>query len=87
MDRRADLLGREREVHVEQLCGVLEPLEVLPQPEDCGSVGSLVAPDALEDAGPVVQPVYADVHFRVGPIHELAVHPDRVRLTHLRASY
>jgi hypothetical protein len=31
--------------------------------------------------GAVVEPVHADVHLRVGPVDELAVHPDRVRLT------
>ena len=38
--------------------------------------GGLVAADAFEDAGPVVEAVRADVDLRVVPVHQLAVHPD-----------
>ena len=46
-----------------------------------GSARRLVGPDAFEDAGAVVQPVRADVNRGVGPVHELAVHPDLLGLS------
>src|ERR671937_3281380 len=54
------------------------------EPEDRGPVRGLVGPDPLEDAGAVVQPVGGDVHARVLPRDELAVHPDLLGLTHGR---
>ena len=47
-----------------------------------GPFVGLVRADALEDARPVVQPVRADVNRRVGPVDELAVHPDLACLLH-----
>ena len=61
---------------------VLEPLQVVGQPEDGRAVVGLVAADALEDARAVVEPVRADVDLRVGPVDELAVHPDLLGLLH-----
>ena len=59
-----------------------EPLQMLPEPEDGRAVRGLVAADALEDTRAVVEPVHADVDLRVGPVDELAVHPDRLCLAH-----
>ena len=78
----ANLVDRERQLHVEELGRVVEPLQVLPEPEDGRAVRGLVAADALEDTRAVVEPVHADVDLRVGPVDELAVHPDRFCLTH-----
>ena len=47
-----------------------------------GALVGLVAADALEDARAVVQPVRADVDRRIGPVDELAVHPDLLGLAH-----
>ncbi len=78
----AELVDGERELHVEELGRVLQPLQVLLEAEDSRAVRSLVATDALEDTRAVVEPVHADVHLRVGPVDELAVHPDRFCLVH-----
>ena len=80
--RCSKLLDRVREVHEEHLGGVLETLEVILQPEDGRALLGLVAADPLEDAGPVVEPVTADVDPRVRPVDELSVHPDLVGLLH-----
>ena len=42
----------------------------------------LVAADAFEDPGAVVEAVRADVDLGVGPVDELAVHPDLFGLLH-----
>ena len=60
--------------------------EVVGQPEDGRALVGLVGADALEDAGAVVQPVRADVDPGVGPVHELAVHPDLLGLAHSATS-
>jgi len=61
--------------------GVEEPVDVLLQPEDRGfAVLRPVAADPLEDADAVVQRVGEDVDLRLVPVHELAVHPDLLRL-------
>ena len=52
------------------------------QPEDGRALVGLVAADALEDARAVVQAVRPDVDRRVGPVDELAVHPDLLGLAH-----
>ena len=65
---------------------VVQALEVVGQPEDRRAFGGLVAADALEHAGPVVEPVRADVDRGVAPVDELAVHPDLLGLAHLLAS-
>ena len=62
---------------------VVQALEVVGQPEDRGALVGLVAADALEDTGAVVEPVRADVDRRVGPVDELTVHPDLLGLAHL----
>ena len=60
------------------LARALEALHVLGEAEDRGTVGGLVAADALEDAGAVVEGVRQDVYLRLVPVDELAVHPDLV---------
>jgi hypothetical protein len=51
--------------------------------EDRGTLGlGVVAADALEDAGAVVQAVREHVDLRVLPRDELAVHPNEVRCVH-----
>ena len=48
--------------------------------EDRRALGRLVAADALEDAGAVVEAVRADVDLASRPVDELAVHPDLLGL-------
>ena len=50
-----------------------------------GPFGRVVAADPFEDASAVVKSVHADVDLRVGPVDELAVHPDLLGLLHRRA--
>ena len=57
-------------------------LEVLGQPEDGRALRGLVAANAFEHAGAVVQAVGADVDRGVSPVDELAVHPDLLGLAH-----
>ncbi len=56
------------------------------EPEHGRAVVGLVATDALEHPGAVVQTVDADVHVRVRPVDELAVHPDLLDPLHRYAS-
>src|SRR5205814_5863202 len=72
----------EGQRHPEQLRRVLEPLQVVRQPEDGGAVRRLVSPDSLEYARAVVEPVGTDMDPRVVPRDQLAVHPDLLGLTH-----
>ena len=51
-----------------------------------GPFVGLVAANPFEHAGAVVEPMGADVDRRVGPVDELAVHPDLVGLAHAPAS-
>ncbi len=85
--RRLELLDAERDLHVEELRRVVEALKVLVQAEDRRPFRCLVAADPFEDAGAVVQPVHADVDLRVGPVDELAVHPDLFGLLHRARSF
>src|SRR6185295_9157172 len=85
--RLAQLLDAERELHVEQSCGVVQALQVIVQPEAGGALRGLVAADAFEHTRSVVQAVDADVDLGVGPVDELAVHPDLLGLLHRRASF
>ncbi len=80
--RRADLLDRVREIHVQDPRRVLEADEVVGEAEHRRARGRVVAADALEHAGAVVEPVRGDVDLRVGPVDELAVHPDLLGLLH-----
>src|SRR5205085_7478046 len=80
--RGLELVDGVGKVHVEELRRVREPLEMLGQAEDGGTPRGLVRPDPFEDARAVVQAVWADVHGRVCPVHELAVHPDLRGLLH-----
>ena len=84
--RLAQLLARERDVHVVHLRRLEQPVDVLLVAEDRRALRlGVVAADALEDAGPVVQAVRQHVDLRVLPRDELAVHPDEVRCVHVRA--
>ena len=85
--RCAELVGGERQVHVKEARRVVEPYEVLAKPEDGRAVGCLVAADALEHAGAVVQAVRPDVDLGVGPVDELTVHPDRLGLAASSVSF
>ena len=76
------LVGRVRELHVVDLRRALEARQVLAEPEDAGAAVGLVRADALEDPRAVVQRVREDVDLRVGPVDELAVHPDLLGLLH-----
>src|SRR5262249_25023465 len=81
VDARAlDLLGRERQLHAVDLRRVREALDVLAEPEDRGPLLGVVAADAFEHAGSVVEDVRQHVYLGVVPGHELAVHPDLLAL-------
>ena len=67
---------------MEQLRRVVQPLQVLGQPEDGRPLRGLVAANALEHTRAVVEPVRADVDPGVRPVDELAVHPDLLGLAH-----
>ena len=82
--RSPQLLDRVGELHVEKLRRVLEPDQMVAEAEDCRAARGVVAADALEDAGAVVEAVRADVHGGVRPVDELAVHPDLLGLAHRR---
>ena len=82
--RGLQLLDRVREVDVEELRRPVQPLEVVGEAEDGRAALGLVGADPLEDARAVVQAVRADVDRRVAPVDQLAVHPDLLRLAHLR---
>jgi hypothetical protein len=84
-DRLAELLAGEGAVHLEDVHRTEEPVNVLFQAEDRGTRVRLVAADALEDAGAVMQGVREHMHLRVVPGNELPVHPDLFRcLKHRR---
>ncbi len=74
--RLVELLGRERDLHAQDLGAVEQALGVLGQAEDRRAVGGLVGAHALESAAAVVQRVAQHVDLGVAPVHELAVHPD-----------
>ena len=84
--RLADLLLRERDVHVVHLGRLEEPVDVVLVAEHRRAALGLVGADALEDAGAVVERVGQYVDLRVLPGDELAVHPDEVRLLHVSSS-
>ena len=75
----------ERDRHVVELGRLEEAVEVVGVAEDRRADLGVVAADALEDAGAVVQAVREYVDLRVLPGDELAVHPDEVRLLHVVA--
>ncbi len=82
--RLADLLGGVGKLEVVELGRLLQPGEVLAVAEDGRASLGLIAADALEDAGAVVQPVAEHVRLCVLPRHELAVLPDQFRRLHSR---
>ena len=61
---------------------LLEPVEVLAVAEDGRPALGLVAADALEDAGPVVEPMAEHVDLGVLPAYELPVVPDQLGRLH-----
>src|SRR5205085_7688861 len=65
---RLQFLDRVRQVHIKQLRGVMEALQMVRQPEDRASLRRLICADSLEDAGAVVKAVRADVDLRVCPV-------------------
>ena len=76
------LLGGVGKLEVVEPGRLLEPVEVLAVAEDRRAALGLVAADALEDAGPVVEPVAEHVDLGVLPAHELAVVPDQLSRLH-----
>ena len=60
----------------------MEPLHVIGEAEDGRPLRRVVAADALEDAGAVVEPMRADVDLGVVPVDEPAVHPDLLGRLH-----
>ena len=72
------LVDRVPEVHEQHLRRALEALHMVGEPEDGRAVGGLVAPDALENAGTVVECVGEYVDLSLVPVDQLAVHPDLV---------
>ncbi len=81
----AELVDGVGELHVEEARRVLQALHVVAEAEDGRALWRVVAADALEDARAVVQAVNADMDLGVGPVDELAVHPDLLGLLHLRS--
>ena len=73
-----EFLAGKIDVQVVWLRRIIEPIEVLAPPENRGAALGVVTPDALEDAGAVVEAVGQHVDLGVLPVDELAVHPDRV---------
>ena len=71
-----EVVHRVRDVHVEDRRAAEQPLDVVGEAEDPGTVGGLVGADALEHAHAVVERVGEDVDPSVVPVDELAVHPD-----------
>ena len=55
--------------------------------EHRGAFRRLVRANTLEDTGAIVQAVRADVDLGVGPVDELAVHPDLLEFLHGRLSF
>ena len=84
--RLAQLLDAVRQLHEVDLAGALEAPQVVHQAEDGRAAIGRVGANALEDARAVVQRVAEDVHLGVGPVHELAVHPDLLGLLHATLS-
>jgi hypothetical protein len=77
-----DLVDRVRQLHVEETRRVLQPLEVIGQPEDRRPLRSLVHPDPFEDTGAVVETVGGDMDLGMRPVDELAIHPDLLCFSH-----
>ena len=70
--------------HVVELGRAQQPVDVLGVAEHRRPELGVVAADALEDAGAVVQAVRQDVDLRVLPGDEVSVHPDEVGGIHVR---
>src|SRR5207253_10568760 len=63
---------------------VVQALHVVAETEHGRAFGRVVAADALEHAGAVMEAVNPDMNLGVGPVDELAVHPDLLGLLHPR---
>jgi hypothetical protein len=70
------LLGREGDLHAQDLGAVEQALGVLLQAEDGRALGRVVGAHAFEGAAAVVQRVAQHVDLGVAPFDHLAVHPD-----------
>jgi hypothetical protein len=82
MRRIPKLLDRVGELHVVELAGAAQTLEVLAEAEHGGAPLGLIGADALEHPGAVVKPMAEYVDLGVFPCDQLAVDPDPVRLLH-----
>ena len=78
-----DLLDRVGQRQVVELGRLGEPVEVVGVAEDRRAALGLVAADALEDAGSVVQAVAEHVDLGLLPGDELAVVPNQLGLLHV----
>ena len=59
------------------MAAVVQAADVIVEPEDGRAlVARVVAADAFEEAGAVVEGVREDVNLRVGEVDEAPVHPD-----------
>src|SRR4029077_10433190 len=68
-----------------ELGRALQALEMVGEAKDGRAALGLVGANPLEDTGAVVEPVGPDVDRRIRPVDQLAVHPDLLRLAHVRA--
>src|SRR5438067_10032208 len=74
--RGIELLRAERNRHPEDPRRPEQPLRMVAQAKNGGTVDGLVAAYAFEDAHAVMQRMGEDVRLRVAPRHHLAVVPD-----------
>jgi hypothetical protein len=70
------LVGREGDLHAQDLGAVEQALGVLLQAEDGRAIDRVVGAHAFEGAAAVVQGVGQHVDLGVAPVDHLAVHPD-----------
>ena len=78
----AELVDRVLEWQVVEPRRRFQALEMVAMAKHGRALLGLVAADALEDPGAVVQPVGENMDLGVLPSDELAVHPDPFRLFH-----
>src|SRR5207247_881141 len=72
-----EFLGREGDLHPINLATIVLAADVIVEAEDGGTlVARVVAADALEEAGTVVDGVGQHVDLRVCEVDEPSVHPD-----------
>jgi len=66
----------ERDLHLEDLGRVVQPLRVFLQPEDRRAIDGVVSADTLEHCHAVMQAVREHVQSGIAPVDQLAVFPD-----------